>query len=406
MRNLLNYKTIGNEEGLEATDDFDHIEDVEQDILETIEAEVTTEDLEQSLDNAIDDLETIEQGDMELDIIEDQSNQYEAIVTEHPEVVTDQLVKEATERLTFDIANHLGVSDDVIRDKIERKVGKEETFNPDDSAGQLQVLTSSTKGYIEEIRSNFQTVISKLFSQGLNTPNLLKLHADKIKLAKSLLNGPTTGRVINRDVVYSPIAAAYTLCGNDLNELVTYIGNLSTRPIDAAFESIRSGADPMDAFATLANTFTGLNIGTNSVAESSESTGSIDIITSIIGNLFHYVHIYQNDFGIRYKIIEDPFSSNYIDNLNATPISSDSIREILNNIIYQLQDYDSVQSNAIETLGSIANAANYDTFSPDVVKAAMAVAAKTTKGILHAYTYGINSVINICLAEAISDENE
>ena len=403
MKNLLSYKTIGNEEALEATDDFDHIEDVEQDVLETIEAEVTTEDLEQSLDNAIDDLESIEQGDMELDIIEDQNNQYEAIATDHPQIVTEQLVKEATERLTFDIANHLGVSDDVIRDKIERKVGKEETFNPDDNAGQLHVLTSSTRGYIEEIRSNFQSVISKLFSHGLSAPNLLRIHADKIKLARALLNGPTSGRVINRDIVYSPIAAAYTLCGNDLNELVTYIGNLSTRPIDTAFESMRAGTDPMDAFATLANTFVGLNICTNSVAENSESSGSIDIITSIIGNLFHYVHIYQNDFGIRYKIVEDPFGSNYINNLNATPISSDSIKEILNNIIYQLQDYEEVQSNAIATLGNIASAANNGTFSPDVIKAAMAVAAKTTKGIVQAYTYGIGCVINVCLAEAISN---
>lgn len=394
---------FGLEDTLDVGEEFDHIEDVEQDVLETIEADVETEDLEDNLNGAIDDLETIEQGDMELDIVEDQNTQYEMVATDSPQVVDDMVVAQATERLTFDLSNHLNLSDEKIKRSVEEKVAREDTFGTEAPADKLAVLTSSVGNVIEEVRSDFQGVISKIFRNALTTPALYKLHADRIRMVNDFMRNGTSGRAIDRNKIYSRIAAAYTLNGNSLNELVTYISNLSTRPIDNVFDAIKSGEDPLTAFSALANRSAGLTVGTSAAAENAtEDLGSIDVVTSIIGSMLHYVNIYRNDFGLRYKIEEKPFGDEYLANLDPTPLSAEEIKSVLSNVVYTIRQFDEVQTDAISTLGGIANSMNEGKVDPNVVKATMAVAAKTAKGILHAYTYGLSHVLNACIAETIA----
>lgn len=411
MGNVINFKNrnsskifgTGNEDSFNAVDDFDHIEDIEEDVLETIEAEVKAENLEQTLDDAIDDLTSIQQGDMELDLVEDVNNNYEMVVTDEPAVVTKEVVATATESITFRLSNNLNIPSEQIKNKITRRVAREQSIEEQNHALHLQALTGSTRNYIQEIRTDFMNIVASLFDREICCPNVLKMHTTKIRMLKTLLAGNRSGKVVDREMYYVPIAAAYQLCGSNVNDLVTYIGNMSMRPVDNIIASINSGSDYIDAFTTSAAMLSSQNIASSDISALGVGTNGANFVTSIIGNIVHIVNVYPSEFGVRYNILELPFGEQYVNSLNPTPISSEGIREIFNNIICVFQNFSTVQSEIVESLGTISNKAKNGDLNPDVVKATMAVGAKTAKGILHAYTFGIDQVLNICIAEAISN---
>ena len=411
MGSILNFKNnksskifgTGNEDSFNAVDDFDHIEDIEEDVLETIEAEVKVENLERTLDDAIDDLTSIQQGDMELDLVEDVNNNYEQVVTDEPEVATKEFVAMASETITFRLHNNLNIPKEQVLNKITRKVGREQMIDGQDHVTHVQMLTGSTRNYIEEIRTDFMGIVASLFDREICCPNVLKMHTTKIRMLKTLLAGNRTGKVVDRVMYYVPVAAAYQICGSDVNNLVAYISNMSMRPVDSIVSKIKSGENYMDAFTTSAAMQSSQNIASADITTLGVGTNGANFVTSIIGNIAHVVNVYPSEFGVRYNILEIPFNEQYVNSLNPTPITYEGIREIFSNIIGTFQNFSTVQAEIVETLGMISGVAKNGELDPGVIKATMAVAAKTAKGILHAYKFGIDQVLNICIAEAISN---
>lgn len=399
--NLSTNRRVGLEDTIGSTAEFNNIQGVDQGILEAIDAEVTTEDLDTVLDNAVEDMETIEQADINIDNIEDVNTNYEAIATDNPELVDQDLVKTATENLTFSLSNSLGVADRHVDNKINRKIAREETFNQDDYPHQMLVLTGATKNYLEEIRSDLMNVISNMFSSSMVCPNIINKHMYKLKVVNAILKGNVNRRSSDVQKLYAPIMGAYTVAGSDLVNLTNYIANMSIRSVDKIFEGINSGSGG-ESFHAAQQVHNSLSNGIYDTVISSylDQGDDIKFVTSIMGSLIHYVTIYGSDAGIRFRMHADPFPS--LDG-NANSLTLEEVKEVVSGILYAIENYRTIQTEAIETLGTISNMAKTADGDRDVIKAAMAVAVKTARGILHAYDYGIDQLLNICIAEALNN---